>query len=138
MEHTAQQTPKVIPLSQLRSFGLLMGGVFLLVALWPFLLGGEVIRLWAAIVASCFGLVGLVYPLALGPVFRVWMKIGERLGWINSRIILSLLFFVIFTPMRVILSLLGKKPLSLSYDPEAGTYRVPKKARDTKHLLKTF
>jgi len=123
---------------ELRSFGLLMGGVFLIVALWPVVFHGGSIRVWAGIIASAFGAMGVVFPKGLGPLHRLWMKIGEKLGWINSRIILGIMFFGIFTPMAFIMGLLGKRPLQLRYDPQATSYRVLKKARAADHVLKPF
>ncbi|WNM58985.1 SxtJ family membrane protein [Candidatus Nitrospira allomarina] len=122
----------------LRSFGLLMGGVFLIVAVWPLVIHGESIRVWASLFAGAFGAMGLIFPKGLKPMHRVWMKIGEKLGWINSRIILSLLFFGMFTPMAFVMGLLGKRPLQLGYDPKANSYRVVKKARAADHVLKPF
>ena len=122
----------------LRSFGLLMGGVFLIVAVWPLVFHGESLRVWASLIAVVFGVMGMVFPKGLGPLHRVWMKIGEKLGWINSRIILSLLFFGMFTPMSFVMGLLGKRPLQLGYDPRANSYRVVKKARAVDHVLKPF
>lgn len=115
-----------------------MGGVFLIVAVWPLVIHGESIRLWASLIAAVFGAMGMVFPKGLKPLHRVWMKIGEKLGWINSRIILSLLFFGMFTPMAFVMGLLGKRPLQLGYDPKADSYRVVKKARAADHVLKPF
>ena len=133
-------TPKIHQATskELRSFGLLMGGVFLIVALWPLVIRGENIRVWASLIAVAFGAMGILFPTGLGPLHRIWMKIGEKLGWINSRIILGILFFGIFTPMAFIMGLLGKRPLELGYDPKANSYRVLKKARSADHVLKPF
>jgi len=133
-------TPKIHQATskELRSFGLLMGGVFLIVALWPLVIRGESIRVWASLIGVAFGAMGVLFPTGLEPFHRVWMKIGEKLGWINSRIILGILFFGIFTPMAFIMGLLGKRPLQLGYDPKANSYRVPKKARAANHVLKPF
>ena len=122
----------------LRSFGLLMAGVFLIVAVWPVVIRGEGVRVWAALVAGTFGSVGVLFPKGLGPLHRIWMKIGEKLGWINSRIILGILFFGIFTPMAFVMGLLGKRPIQLGYDSQASSYRVPKSARSADHVLKPF
>jgi hypothetical protein len=123
---------------ELRSFGLLMGGVFLIVAVWPLVIRGESLRVWASLIAGAFGAMGILFPTGLEPLHRVWMKIGEKLGWINSRIILGILFFGLFTPMAFIMWLLGKRPLQLGYDPKADSYRIPKKARSADHVLKPF
>jgi len=133
-------TPKIHQptVKELRSFGLLMGGVFLVVAVWPLVIRGESLRVWASVIAGAFGAMGLLFPKGLEPLHRVWMKIGEKLGWINSRIILGILFFGIFTPMAFVMNLLGKRPLQLGYDPKASSYRIPKKARAADHVLKPF
>lgn len=123
---------------ELRSFGLLMGGVFLIVAVWPLVLRGDSIRVWAILIAGFFGTMGILFPKGLEPIHRVWMKIGEKLGWINSRIILGILFFGLFTPMAFIMWVLGKRPLQLGYDPHANSYRNLKKARSANHVLKPF
>jgi hypothetical protein len=123
---------------ELRSFGLLMGGVFLTVGLWPLVFHGESLRVWASLIAGFFGAMGVLFPKGLEPLHRIWMKIGEKLGWINSRIILGIMFFGIFTPMAFIMGLLGKRPLQLGYDHKANSYRVLKKARDPDHVLKPF
>jgi hypothetical protein len=133
-------TPKIHqPTSkELRSFGLLMGGVFLIVAVWPLVFHGGSIRVWAGLIAGAFGTMGVVFPKGLEPLHRLWMKIGEKLGWINSRIILGILFFGMLTPMAFIMGLLGKRPLQLRYDPKATSYRVLKNARAADHVLKPF
>lgn len=115
-----------------------MAGVFFLIALWPLLVHGEGLRLWAGFIAGAFGLLGLIWPTGLEPVHRIWMIIGEKLGWVNSRIILGLMFYGIFTPVALMMSLLGKRPIPRGYDPKADTYRVLKEARDPKHVLKPF
>jgi predicted membrane metal-binding protein len=133
-------TPKIHQptAKELRSFGLLMGGVFLIVALWPLIFHGGSLRVWASIIAAAFGAMGVLFPKGLEPLHRLWMKIGEKLGWINSRIILGIMFFGIFTPMAFVMGLLGKRPLQLGYDPQASSYRVLKKARAPDHVLKPF
>lgn len=122
----------------LRSFGLLMGGVFLIVALWPLMFHGGSLRVWASLIAVFFGATGVLFPKGLEPLHRLWMKIGEKLGWINSRIILGIMFFGIFTPMAFVMGLLGKRPLQLRYDPQANSYRQLKQPRAADHVLKPF
>lgn len=123
---------------ELRSFGLLMGGVFLLVGVWPLIFHGEGLRLWASLIAGAFGAAGLLVPKVLEPLHRLWMKFGEKIGWFNSRVILGLMFFGVFTPMAWVMGLLGKRPLQLGYDSKADSYRVLKKARAADHVLKPF
>lgn len=136
MNSQASQTET--SLKQLRQFGWLMGGVFSIITFWPLVFRGEGIRIWAFIIAGVFGLLGTVFPNALKPVYRAWMIFGEKIGWLNSRILLGLLFYGMVTPISWLMRLLGKRPLQLEFDPKAETYRVPKEARAPDHVLKPF
>ncbi len=93
------KTGTTVAAKQLRSFGLLVGGIFLVIGLWPLVFRGEPFRVWACVLACVLILPALVWPRSLGPIYRGWMAIGAVLGWINTRIILSLIFYVIFTPI---------------------------------------
>ncbi len=127
-----------VPLKQLRQFGWLMAGVFALVTLWPLVVRGDGIRMWAGILAGIFGVLGTVFPTGLKPVYRGWMFFGEKIGWVNSRILLGLVFYGLLTPISWLMRLLGKRPLQLGFDPKADTYRVLKEARTADHVLKAF
>ena len=129
---------KDVPQKQLRQFGWLMGGVFAVITFWPLVVRGDGIRLWAGIIAAMFGLLGLVYPNGLKPLYRGWMIFGEKIGWVNSRILLGIVFYGLLTPISFLMGVLGKRPLQLGFDPNAETYRVPKEPRSADHVLKAF
>ena len=122
----------------LRSFGFLVGGIFLAMGVWPAVFRHQEPRLWALVVALLLLGPAAVYPRALGPVHRVWMKIGHALGFINTRIILGLLYYVIVTPIGLILRLLGKDPMQRGFDPRASTYRLPRQPRPGSHMKHQF
>ena len=122
---------------RLRSFGFLVGGVFLGIGLWPFLFG-EPYRVWAVGVAAVLLVPALVWPPALEPLFKGWMFIGHVLGWINTRIILGLVFYLMVTPIGLLMRLLGKDPMSRRFDAGARTYRVAKDPRGGKHMERQF
>ena len=73
---------------ELRRFGLMVGGIFLIIGLWPVIFRGESPRIWAVSLGGALGGLGLVLPVSLKHVHRVWMKIGHVLGTINTKIIL--------------------------------------------------
>lgn len=131
-------SPNDVPLKQLRQFGWLMGGVFAFITVWPLVVRGEGVRMWAGILAGIFGVLAALFPNGLKPIYRVWMIFGEKIGWVNSRILLGLVFYGMVTPISLIIRVLGKRPLQLSFDPKAETYRVPKEARAADHVLKAF
>ena len=78
----------------LRSFGLLVGGVFAVIGFWPLIRRGEDYRTWALALAVLLIAPALVFPVALKPIHKVWMKLGHVLGWINTRILLGWSFLL--------------------------------------------
>ncbi len=122
---------------QLRSFGLLVGGIFTALGILPLLFGKEV-RLWAVSPAAVLIFLALLLPSSLGPVYRVWMVIGHVLGWINTRIILSVVFYGIFLPMGFVMRLAGKDPMRRQFQADADTYRVPCSPRPASHMFRQF
>ena len=123
----------------IRSFGLIVGGIFLLIGLWPLAVRAEAARLWAVGIAAGLLLPAVLFPTVLTPIYRVWMSIGDTLGWINTRIILTLVFYGLFTPIGVIRRVLLKKdPLHLSFEPEAETYRMVRQPRPHSHVERQF
>tara|TARA_B100000524_G_scaffold215264_1_gene113001 strand:+ start:121 stop:516 length:396 start_codon:yes stop_codon:yes gene_type:complete len=96
----------------LREFGLLIGlGL-------PFLIGwllptifGHSLRLWTLFISIPFLLLGIFKPHSLFYPYKFWMKIGHVLGWINSRVILSLVFLLVLLPIALIMKLFSYDPL---------------------------
>jgi len=123
---------------QLRNFAFLVGAVFVVLGLWPFIFRGQPLRLWALIVAGLLVAPGVVWPTLLRPVYRVWMAVGHALGWVNTRIILAVIFYVLFTPAAIIMRLLGKDPMRRKLEPAAGTYRIPRQPRAGSHMGHQF
>ena len=123
---------------QLRSFGVIVGGIFAIIGLWPALWRGEDVRLWALILAGLLLLPAAVYPQSLRWPYRGWMTLGLALGWVNTRIILGVIFYGLFTPMGVIMRWAGRDPLLLKLDPQAETYRVNRQSRPSSHMRRQF
>lgn len=122
----------------LRQFGLLVGGMFLLIGLWPFVWRQEVIRIWAVVPGVILGLAGLIVPGALKHVYQGWMWVGHILGWVNTRIILGVLFYGIVTPMGLVMKLAGRDPMRRGFEPDAQTYRVTRQPRPASHMKNMF
>ena len=122
--------------SQLRDFGLLMAfaltGVF--GTLLPWWRGTDV-RPILILGGLLFGTLGVFTPATLAPAFRLWMHLGHILGWINSRIILGFIFFLLFSPLALVMRLWGRDPMHRHLDGAAkcgGSYRVtPKGSHST-------
>lgn len=123
---------------QLRSFGLTVGGVFLLIGLWPLVWRGEGMRFWAVIPAAVLIPLGLILPRVLAPLYKGWMAVGHVLGWINTRIILGVLYYGLVVPMGLAMKLLGHDPMRRAWVPGMDTYRVVREPRPPSHMKNMF
>jgi O-antigen/teichoic acid export membrane protein len=130
--------PNEITSKQLRSFGFTVGGIFALIALWPIVVRAEDPRWWAMVVAGCLLVPAVVFPKSLVWVYQGWMAIGHVLGWINTRIILGMIFYVIVTPIGMIRRWLGKDPMGRQLRPDLDSYRIIRKPRPASHLTKQY
>ena len=112
---------------QLKEFGLLVGLGFPILIGWIIpLFGGHSFRTWTLWVGCPLLILGLLAPNTLFYPYKVWMKIGLALGWINSRIILGIIFLFVLEPISLFMKLMGYDPLRLKKGNRE-TYRENKK-----------
>jgi hypothetical protein len=123
---------------QLRSFGLMVGGVFGVLGAWPAVVHHLEPRLWALALAVLLIVPGAVRPSLLAHPYRAWMTLGHALGWFNTRIILGIFFYLILTPLGVVRRWLGKDSMRMSFDASASTYRLSRKPRPGSHMRQQF
>lgn len=76
------------------------------------------------IVAALVGLVGLVAPRAVRPVYVAWMAVGFPIGWVVSHVLLAITYFGLFTLVSLVFKLIGRDPLHRRFDRAAATYWV--------------
>ncbi len=110
--------------SELRSFGLSVGGLLLILTVWPGLLQPAT-RIGTGSIAGLLILPALLKPIMLELPYRCWMMFGGALGWLNTRIILTLLYFFAVFPTGLLLKLTGRTPLKLYFDADCNSYREP-------------
>ncbi len=113
----------------LRSFGLVVGGVFAGIAAGIGWRHGWALTPWAAGlggVGSALVVLGLLAPTILRPVFKGWMGLAVVLGFVMTRVLLTLVFVLLVVPIGLALRLVGKDLLRLRFDREAPTYWLPK------------
>ena len=127
-----------ITIKQLRSFGLTVGGIFALIGLWPLVVHNQGARWWSLIVAVVLILPALVYPKSLFWIHKGWMAVGHVLGWINTRIILGVLFYGLITPMAIVMRFMGRDPMRRAFEPDADTYRISPRPRPGAHMTRQF
>ena len=130
--------PNQITSRQLRSFGFTVGGVFALIALWPLIVRADDPRWWAAVISAGLLLPAAVYPASLRQVYTGWMALGHVLGWINTRIILGFIFYLIVTPIGIVRRWLGKDPMGRRLSPHLKSYRLARTSRPASHLTKQY
>ena len=105
---------KDIKIGSNRSFGLVFFVVFLLISIYPFLKDGN-IRLWSLIISFIFLILGLLNSNLLSPLNKLWFKFGLLLGKIISPIIMGIIYFLIVTPIAIIMRLFKKDLLNLKF-----------------------
>lgn len=106
-----------------RAFGLVFAAFFVLIGLFP-LLRGRPMRLWAFPVAVIFLLAGLLLPVVLKPLNWFWMQLAVVLHKIMTPIVTGAMFFLIFTPIGLLMRAFGKDPLRVAYDPKSSSYWI--------------
>lgn len=112
---------------ELRQFGLTIGIVLGLLGLLFWWLG-ENYYPYLLILSAAFLLFGLILPITLKPIQKIWMSLAVVLGWLMTRIILIILFYLIFTPIGILGRMFGKSFLDLKFSRirNVDSYWIPK------------
>jgi len=113
-----------------KSFGIVFFIVFLLIAMYP-LLNHEYIRIWSLIISFIFLILGLLNSKILYPLNKIWFKFGIWLGKIVSPLVMGIIFFIVVTPIGLLLKLLKKDLLNLEFNKNR-SYWVEKKEPKSK------
>jgi len=98
-----------------RSFGIVFFVVFLIIATYP-LINGDELRLWSLIISIVFLSLGLVNSKILNPLNKLWFKFGIFLGKIISPLVMSIIFFLVVTPIGLLMRLFNKDLLNLKFN----------------------
>lgn len=105
----------------LRKFGLTVGGVLAAIAAVLFYFE-KPSAIYFAVIGGFLILFGALFPKILRPLNRIWMSLAIILGFIMSRVILTILYYLVLTPIALLAKLVGKKFIVLKYDKSAKTY----------------
>ena len=114
------------PQSSNRSFGILFFIVFLILSLWP-LKNGNNLNLYFLITSGIFLILGAINSKLLTLLNKPWIKFGEMLGLIIAPIVMGIVYFIILTPVSLIVRLFGKDLLGLRLIKENETYWIKRK-----------
>ena len=118
---------EIISKKQLREFGLLIGFGFPLLIGWliPALMGHGLSE-WTLLVGFLGLLIGITSPRLLYYPYKFWIKLGLTLGWVNNRIILGFIYFIVLLPIAFVMRVIGYDPLRTRRKGEK-TYREKRK-----------
>ena len=97
-----------------RSFGIVFFIVFLVVGLYPFISDGT-LRIWSIILSLIFLILGLVNSKLLTPLNKIWFKFGIFIGKMMSPLIMGIIFFLVVTPIGLLMRLFNKDLLNLKF-----------------------
>ena len=125
---------------ELRQFGLLFGAILVLLfgLLLPFLIGYS-FPLWPWVVALLFALLALLAPTALTPFYRAWMRFGLIAAFINTRIIMFVLYYALFVPTGLVMKLFGRDALARTTGGKTtDSYRVTSVVRPNDHFERPY
>ena len=86
--------------------------IFLIISIYPLFANGE-IKIWPLILSLSFLVLGLINSKILSPLNTVWFKFGINIGKIISPIFMAIVFFLVVTPISLIMKVLGKDILRL-------------------------
>jgi saxitoxin biosynthesis operon SxtJ-like protein len=123
-----------------RSFGYVVGGILLVIALWP-LHAGNAPHWWALVPAVPLLALAAIKPSLLAPLNKLWFKLGILMGRIISPIVLGIVYFLWITPIALVMRMAGKKFLALDFESRAKSYwiiREPAKAEASVRLRRPY
>ena len=107
-----------------RSFGIVFFVVFLLIGLYP-LINADSVRIWSIIISLIFLILGLMNSKILNPLNKLWFKFGILLGKIISPLVMGIIFFLVVTPIGILMKILKKDLLNLKFNNKE-TYWIEK------------
>jgi len=124
---------------ELRDFGLVVGaacaslfGIILPIAkhrAWP---------LWPWLAAGALIIPALIFPAILRGPYFLWTKLGLALGWINQRIVLTIIFYIIVMPIGLIMRAFGRDPMARRFARQHESYRVPSRSAPARSMDRPY
>ena len=120
---------------ELRKFGIVAGIILLTIGILP-LIDGNPVRLYFVIPAFLFGITALSKPRLLMPIYKRWMKIAQKIGELNSFVILSIVYYLLVVPIGISAKLFGKNSGTFRFKQGKETYWIKRDPVDIKVSMK--
>lgn len=130
--------PHIMSTAELRKFGWVTGLLIILFigVLLPWLADKSILA-WQEItlpIGAVLILWSFIHPASLTHVYKPWMYLAEKIGWVNTRIIMALLFYVIIMPIGVVMRLFGHDPMARKFETQMQSYRITKAPQPKDHM----
>ena len=123
---------------QLREFGILIGFGFPILFGWLIpAIHGHLFRSWSLWIGAPAFIIGILKPSLLLYPYKIWMALGHFLGWINSRLILGLVFILVLQPIAFTMKIFGYDPLRKKKNNQI-SYREKKEQNQKIDLTRIF
>lgn len=108
--------------NELKKFGLTVGGVFIALGLFLHFYSGINFGRYLTGFGALLFLFGITFPMALKYAYKSWMSLALVMGFFMSRLILSILFYIVVTPIGIIAKIARKDFLDLKFDKSKKSY----------------
>ena len=115
-----------IQISSNRNFGLVFFILFLILGFWPIINEGET-RIWLVVISLIFLVLGMMKSKLLTPLNKLWFKFGMILGAIVAPVVMGAVFFLVVTPIGIVMRTIGKDLINKKYDKKKETYWITRK-----------
>ncbi|MGI9309114.1 MAG: SxtJ family membrane protein [Gammaproteobacteria bacterium] len=126
-----------------RDFGLVTGGIVAVLfgLFFPWVFDAEFpsgFPRWPWILFAVLGTWGLVAPMSLAPVYKIWMRFGLLMSKVMTPLVLGIVFYSMFAPMGFVMRICGKDSMKRKFSDSATSYRVASRKAPVKNLEKPF
>jgi hypothetical protein len=127
-----QKDLKNVTVREARKTTLVVAAVLAALAIFTWYRGRETTMAVSAGIAVLLVLIGFFVPTVAKPFHRVWYRIAFALGWVNSRILLTIIYFLIFVPYGLLSRLFGRDPLNIRSAPSESYWHKREKTRQSR------
>ena len=123
-----------------RTFGCTVGSILILIGATKAFVAGAAhpIACLAFAAGAVLLLLGIVAPSRLSKLNKIWLKVGTTIAKVINPIILAVLFFLVVTPMALVMRIVGKRPLRLAPDRMAATYWIEREPGGASSMTRQF
>lgn len=111
----------------IRNFGIGLAIILGAIGSYQLYKGQWDIALWFYAAVGIVLILSLFAPSVIKPLYKVMTIVGHKIGWVNTRLLLGILYYLLFTPIAVVFRLIGKDPLDRKIEVEKNSYWIPRK-----------